>query len=69
MGRKDLLKQLLVGIVSLILGLGCIYIGTEVMDPDMLILIIIGFLLSLFGLFFLLLFIAPGTMLKILRQR
>ncbi|MHA1977125.1 MAG: hypothetical protein ACW98I_09520 [Candidatus Hodarchaeales archaeon] len=69
MSRKELRKFLLVGLLSLIIGVGCIYLGTEIFDPDMLILVIFGILLSVLGLFFLLLFIAPGTVLKILRQR
>jgi len=70
MSRKELRKFLLVGLVSLILGVGCIYLGTEVFDTGgMTFLIIIGILLSILGLFFLILFIAPGTVLKILRQR
>ncbi len=70
MSRKELRKFLLVGLLSLIIGVGCIYLGTEVLDPnDMFFLIIIGILLTILGLFFLILFIAPGTVLKILRQR
>ncbi|MHA2094062.1 MAG: hypothetical protein ACW98F_05480 [Candidatus Hodarchaeales archaeon] len=69
MSRKELRKFLLVGLLSLIIGVGCIYLVTEIFDPDMLILVIFGILLSVLGLFFLLLFIAPGTVLKILRQR
>ena len=70
MSRKELRKFLLVGFLSLIIGLGCIYLGTEVVDTgDMFFLIIIGILLSGLGLFLIALFVAPGTMLKILRQR
>ncbi|MHA2108096.1 MAG: hypothetical protein ACXABU_09285 [Candidatus Hodarchaeales archaeon] len=70
MSRKELRKFLLVGLVSLIIGVGCIYLGTEVFNTgDMTFLIIIGILLCVLGLFFMLLFIAPGTVLKILRQR
>ena len=69
MSRKELRKFFLAGLVSLIIGLGCIYLGTEVFDPDMVLLVVIGILLSVLGLFFLILFLAPGTVLKILRQR
>ncbi|PWI46532.1 hypothetical protein CEE45_16300 [Candidatus Heimdallarchaeota archaeon B3_Heim] len=70
MGRRDLGKFLLVGLLSLIIGVGCIYLGTVVFETgDMFFLVIIGILLSALGLFLIALFIAPGTMLKILRQR
>ncbi len=70
MTRKPLRKFLLVGLISLIIGIVCISFGLEVYETDnMIYLLLVGIILSGFGLFLLVLFIAPGTVLKLLGQK
>ena len=70
MTRKHLRKFLLVGLLSLVIGIVCINFGLEVYETDdMIYLLLAGIILSGFGLFLIVLFIAPGTVLKIFRAK
>jgi hypothetical protein len=69
MTRKPLRKHLLIGLVSLIIGIVCLYYNSSITDSTIAFAVMIaGVLLSIFGLFLIILFIAPGTVLKIFGQ-
>ncbi|MHA1941063.1 MAG: hypothetical protein ACXAB2_06880 [Candidatus Hodarchaeales archaeon] len=70
MTRKPLRKFLLVGLISLIIGIVCISFGLEVYEADdMIYLLLVGIILAGFGSFLIILFIAPGTVLRLFGQR